>query len=178
MASIYSCSDCGSNLNLKTTHLYPADFFFEAGNKGTLSFALIDDTKFSFEKEDKVRPFFETRNYWGIQRNRTKIKCNSCGFHLGFIYDDGPPLTERPGRAFPFGTSQAIPRAPRYRFKTKALRISSETWTICYSVLFCSVLYFRWGFLCRYACFNLYNGILISISFYLCIQFLEIEFIS
>lgn len=126
MASIYTCIECGTNLNLSTTHLYPQDFYFEAGNKGTLSFSSIDSTKFKFEEEDKIRPFFETVNYWGIQRKRTKIKCNSCGCLVGYIYDDGQPSTISPGQ-FGLGPSQAIPRAPRYRFKTKALRIASET---------------------------------------------------
>ncbi|KAL7223765.1 hypothetical protein ACSBR1_025255 [Camellia fascicularis] len=126
MASIYSCTGCGSNLNLHTIHLFPPDFYFDAGNKGTLSFSLIDTTKFTFLTEDKLKPFFETLNYWGIQRKRTKINCNCCGSLLGHVYDDGPPLTNSSGQ-FHLGPSQAIPRAPRYRFKTKALRISSET---------------------------------------------------
>ncbi|CAL5326528.1 unnamed protein product [Camellia sinensis] len=126
MASIYSCTGCGSNLNLHTIHLFPPAFYFEAGNKGTLSFSLIDTTKFTFLTEDKLKPFFETLNYWGIQRKRTKINCNFCGSLLGHVYDDGPPLTNSSGQ-FHLGPSQAIPRAPRYRFKAKALRISSET---------------------------------------------------
>lgn len=121
-----SCSKCGANLNLSTTYLFPPDFYFEAGNKGTLSFSLVDESKVRFEKEDKIRPFFETVDYWGIHRKRTKIKCNTCGFLLGHVYDDGPPMTDSPGQ-FHFGPSQVIPRAARYRLKTKALRIASET---------------------------------------------------
>ncbi|EXB53380.1 hypothetical protein L484_016264 [Morus notabilis] len=127
MASIYSCGECGTDLSLQTANLYPADFYFEAGNKGTLSFAAVADAaKFRFKKEDKIRPFFETVNYWGIQRKRTKIKCDHCGHLLGYVYDDGAPMTNSPGQ-FHFGPSQVIPRAPRYRFKTKALRITSHT---------------------------------------------------
>ncbi|GAB4848422.1 hypothetical protein Ancab_003119 [Ancistrocladus abbreviatus] len=111
MASIYTCNECGTNLNLSTIHVFPPDFYFEAGNKNTLSFSWIDSSRFKFEKENKFRPFFETLNYWGIQRNRTKIKCNSCGILLGYVYDDGPPLTDSPGQLH-FGPSQAIPRAP------------------------------------------------------------------
>ena len=124
MASIYSCTECGTNLNLSSSHLYPSDFYFEAGNKGTLSFSWVDSSKFRFEKEDKIRPFFETLNYWGIQRKRTKIICNSCGRVVGHVYDDGPPMTDSPGQ-FHMGPSQVIPRAPRYRIKTKALQITS-----------------------------------------------------
>ncbi|GAA0149608.1 reductase [Lithospermum erythrorhizon] len=126
MASIYSCKECSTNLNLQTVHLYPPDTYFEAGNKNTLSFASIDATKFKLEHEDLIRPFFETVNYWGIQRKRTKIKCTSCGSLVGYIYDDGPPLTDSIGQ-FGFGPSQVVPRAPRYRFKIKALRITSQT---------------------------------------------------
>ncbi|KAF9621725.1 hypothetical protein IFM89_027579 [Coptis chinensis] len=126
MASIYNCTECETNLNLHTINLYPPDFYFEAGNKGTLSFASIDESKFRFEKEDKIKPFFETLNYWGIQRKRTKIKCKECGHVVGYVYDDGPPLTNSPGQ-FGLGPSQVIPRAPRYRFKTKALKITTET---------------------------------------------------
>ncbi|GMH24545.1 hypothetical protein Nepgr_026388 [Nepenthes gracilis] len=126
MATIYSCKECGANLNLNTLHLFPPDFYFEAGNKNTVSFSEIDSTKFKLEKEDKIRPFFETLNYWGIQRKRIKIKCDSCGFLLGYVYDDGPPLTNTTGQLH-MGPSQVIPRAPRYRFKTKALQIASET---------------------------------------------------
>ncbi|CAI9777166.1 unnamed protein product [Fraxinus pennsylvanica] len=60
------------------------------------------------------------------QRKRTKIKCNSCGKLVGYIYDDGAPMTDSPGQ-FHMGPSQVVPRNPRYRFKTKALRIASET---------------------------------------------------
>ncbi|XP_068640919.1 uncharacterized protein At4g08330, chloroplastic [Aristolochia californica] len=126
MASVYSCVECGTNLNLSNIDLFPSDYYFEAGNKGTLSFSRVDGSKLRFETEDKIRPFFETLNYWGIQRKRTKMKCNSCGFLVGYVYDDGPPLTDSPGQ-FHMGPSQVIPRAPRYRFKKKSLRIASET---------------------------------------------------
>ncbi|CAA0824375.1 Unknown protein [Striga hermonthica] len=126
MATIYCCRECGANLNLQAAHLFPSDFYFEAGNKNTLSFSAVDSSKFRFKTEDKIRPFFETVNYWGIQRKRTKIKCNSCGKLVGYIYDDGPPLTNSIGQ-FGFGPSQAVPRNPRYRFKEKALSLSSQT---------------------------------------------------
>lgn len=126
MASIYSCKECGANLNLETIHLYPSTYEFDAGNKGTLSFSSVDATKLRFEKEDKIKPFFETINYWGIQRKRSKIKCNACGRLVGYVYDDGPPLTDSPGQLH-MGPSQVIPRSPRYRFKITSLRVSSET---------------------------------------------------
>ncbi|KAL6514348.1 hypothetical protein OROHE_019107 [Orobanche hederae] len=126
MESIYNCRECGANLNLNGEHLFPSDFYFEAGNKNTLSFSAVDSSKFLFEKEDKIRPFLETVNYWGIQRKRVRIKCSSCGKLVGYVYDDGPPSTNTIGQ-FGFGPSQVVPRYPRYRFKNKALSISSKT---------------------------------------------------
>ncbi|KAF6135677.1 hypothetical protein GIB67_028248 [Kingdonia uniflora] len=125
MASIYSCKECDSNLNLQTINLYPSNFYFEAGNKNTLSFASVDETKLRFEKEDKLMLFFETINYWGIQRKRTKMMCNSCGCVVGYVYDDGPPLTDSSGQ-LNMGPSQVIPRDPRYRFKNKCIKITNE----------------------------------------------------
>ncbi|XP_022631597.1 uncharacterized protein LOC106777335 isoform X1 [Vigna radiata var. radiata] len=118
MASEYTCTACGSNLYLNSAYAFPPDFYFEAGNKDSVSFSAVDASKFKFEKEDKIRPFFETVNYWGIQRKRTKIKCNTCSSLLGHIYDDGPPLTNSPGQ-FHMGPSQVIPREPRYRLHCK-----------------------------------------------------------
>ncbi|XP_056176243.1 uncharacterized protein LOC130140588 isoform X2 [Syzygium oleosum] len=63
MPSIYTCKECGPNLHLSTLHLYPPDFCFEAENKDSLSFSSVDASKFRFEKEDKIRPFFETLNH-------------------------------------------------------------------------------------------------------------------
>ncbi|CAK8540051.1 unnamed protein product [Lathyrus sativus] len=125
MNSIYTCAECNTDLNLNSACAYPPDFYFESGNKNSISFSAVDATKFKFEKEDKIRPFFETLDYWGIHRNRTKIKCNSCNHLVGYIYDDGPPVTNSTGQ-FHMGPSQVIPRAPRYRFKSKAIRINSN----------------------------------------------------
>ncbi|KAF7829006.1 peptide methionine sulfoxide reductase MsrB [Senna tora] len=126
MGCIYTCTDCGTNLNLNPDSLYPPDFYFDAGNKGTISFSMIDQTKFKFEQEDKVRPFFETLSYWGLHRKRIKILCNTCSRLIGHVYDDGPPLTNNPGQ-YHMGPTQVIPRASRFRFKTKALRIVSDS---------------------------------------------------
>ncbi|KAI3922552.1 hypothetical protein MKX01_006241 [Papaver californicum] len=54
------------------------------------------------------------------------MKCNSCRYLLGYVYNDGPPLTHSTGQ-FHMGPSQVIPRDPRFRFKTKALKITTET---------------------------------------------------
>ncbi|KAK9741085.1 hypothetical protein RND81_03G080400 [Saponaria officinalis] len=116
----YSCKECRTSLNLSSNHLYPPDFYFEAGNKNTISFSWVDPQSFRFEPQDKIRPFFETLSYWGFQRKETKIKCINCGKILGFVYGDGPPSTDSPGQ-FHFGPSQVIPRFPRFRFNVKAL---------------------------------------------------------
>ncbi|PKA60142.1 Uncharacterized protein AXF42_Ash009826 [Apostasia shenzhenica] len=124
MASVYRCANCGEDLNLSEGHLFPAGSYFEAGNKGTLSFSWADESKLRLTKEDKIKPFFESVNYWGIQRKRTKMQCGACGFLVGYVYDDGPPVMHGIGQ-FGMGPSQAIPRCPRFRFKTKALNITS-----------------------------------------------------
>ena len=116
-----SCAECGVLLNLSSSYEYPADLYFKAGNRGTLSFSAIDDTKFRFEKEDKLKPFFATLKHWGIQRKRTKLKCASCGKLVGYVYNDGPPATDGIGQ-FGMGPSQAVPRNPRYRLKIEALK--------------------------------------------------------
>lgn len=54
------------------------------------------------------------------------MMCMNCGKLVGYVYDDGAPMTDSPGQ-FHFGPSQVIPRAPRYRIKNKALNITSET---------------------------------------------------
>ncbi|WOL05902.1 hypothetical protein Cni_G14633 [Canna indica] len=113
------CAGCGADLNLSAAHLYPEDAHFEAGNKGTLSFSWVDDAQLSFAKEDRIKPFFETPNYWGILRKRTRLLCDACGHLLGHVYDDGPPTGAMRGHREP------VLRAPRYRFKIKALNISS-----------------------------------------------------
>ncbi|CAA6656027.1 unnamed protein product [Spirodela intermedia] len=116
------CVKCGADLNLSSAYLYPPETYFEAGNKGSLSFSWADESKLRLTKEDKIRPFFETIDYWGIHRTRTRLQCSPCGAVVGHIYDDGPPMMQGNGQ-YGFGPSQVIPRAPRYRFKTKALRV-------------------------------------------------------
>jgi hypothetical protein len=119
-ATTYACAACGADLNLSAAHLYPAGCYFEAGNKGTLSFSWVDESRLRFASEDRIRPFFETLDYWGIHRKRTRISCDACGRLLGHVYDDGPPVIEGTGQ-FGMGPSQVIPRRPRYRFKIKAV---------------------------------------------------------
>ncbi|CAL4912457.1 unnamed protein product [Urochloa decumbens] len=121
----YRCAACGADLNLSAAHLYPEGVFFEAGNKGTLSFSWVDESRLRFAPEDKIRPFFETLNYWGIQRKRTRISCDACGVLIGHVYDDGPPIMQGNGQ-LGMGPSQVIPRRPRYRIKIKAVTAPSS----------------------------------------------------
>ncbi|MQM10299.1 hypothetical protein Taro_043190 [Colocasia esculenta] len=125
MASVYRCAKCEADLNLSAAHLYSPGTYFEAGDKGTLSFSWADESKLRLTKEDKIRPFFETVNYWGIQRRRTKLQCDACGAVVGHIYDDGPPMMQGHGQ-LGMGPSQVISRAPRFRFKTKALKVTAS----------------------------------------------------
>ena len=120
LATTYGCAACGADLNLSAAHLYPAGVYFEAGNKGTLSFSWVDESRLRFAAEDRIRPFFETLDYWGIHRKRTRICCDACARLLGRVYDDGPPVMEGTGQ-FGMGPGQVIPRRPRYRFKIKAI---------------------------------------------------------
>ncbi|KAL5210975.1 hypothetical protein ABZP36_006598 [Zizania latifolia] len=130
-AAAYRCAACGADLNLSAALLYPEGVYFEAGNKGTLSFSWVDESRLRFAAEDKIRPFFETLNYWGIQRKRTRISCDACGRLLGYVYDDGPPAMQGTGQ-FGMGPSQVIPRQPRYRIKTKAVTVANPPATAPY----------------------------------------------
>jgi peptide methionine sulfoxide reductase MsrB len=120
--AIYYCKGCNRCLNLDDEFLYSKNQYFDAGHKGTLSFSEVDKSDFRQKEQVKCFPFFETLNYWGIQRRRTKLMCAACGKSLGFIYKDGPPVDPTIGQ-FGFGATQMIPRLQRYRLKRDALRI-------------------------------------------------------
>ncbi|KAL8244213.1 hypothetical protein R6Q59_010471 [Mikania micrantha] len=57
MASIYTCNSCGTNFNLHAPNLFPPDFYFEAGNKGTLSFATSIPPSSDSLKKTRSSPF-------------------------------------------------------------------------------------------------------------------------
>ncbi|KAG0592985.1 hypothetical protein M758_1G287400 [Ceratodon purpureus] len=121
--TIYHCKGCNRCLNLSDEYLYPPNAYFDAGNKGTLSFSAVDKTEFRQKEQNQCFPFFETVDYWGIQRRRTKLMCAACGKRLGYIYNDGPYADAGIGQGG-FGHSQMIPRHPRYRLKRDAILIS------------------------------------------------------
>ena len=118
-----SCRGCNRCLNLDDEFLYPSNTYFAAGNKGTVSFFAVDKTDFRQKEQDKCFPFFETLDYWGFRRRRTKLTCAACGKRLGYIYYDGPSTEPGNGQG-EFGHSQVIPRRLRYRMKREAIRIS------------------------------------------------------
>ncbi|XP_024401642.1 uncharacterized protein [Physcomitrium patens] len=120
--AIYYCRGCNRCLNLSDEFLYPPKTYFEAGNKGTVSFSAVDKTDFRQKEQNKCFPFFETLDYWGFRRRRTKLTCGACGKHLGYIYYDVPAEPEIGQGGF--GHSQMVPRHPRYRMKREAIRIS------------------------------------------------------
>lgn len=118
-----SCKGCNRCLNLSDEYLYPPNTYFEAGNKGTVSFSAVDKTDFRQKEVTKCFPFFETLDYWGLQRRRVRLTCAACGKKMGYIYYDGPSTEPGIGQAG-FGHSQMIPRHPRYRMKRESIRIS------------------------------------------------------
>jgi hypothetical protein len=121
--AMYCCGKCGASLNVSSNDLYPPDTYFEAGNRGTLSFMEVDMSKFRKQKEKKWRscfPFFDSLDSWGIHRRRTQLRCISCNMLLGYIYYDMPRRQGHSG----LGPSQAVPRGERYRLKIKALQES------------------------------------------------------
>lgn len=120
--AMYCCKSCGGSLNVSSNDLYPPDTYFEAGNRGTLSFMEVDLSKFRKQKEKRWRscfPFFDSWDSWGIQRKRTQLRCVQCNKLLGFIYNDMP---RRGGGYSGWGPSQNVPRGERYRLKIKALQ--------------------------------------------------------
>ncbi|XP_024369543.1 uncharacterized protein At4g08330, chloroplastic isoform X1 [Physcomitrium patens] len=120
--AIYYCRGCNRCLNLNDEFLFPPNAYFEAGNKGTVSFWAVDNTDFRQKEQNKCFPFFETLDHWGFRRRRTKLTCAACGNRLGYIYDDVP--SEHGIGQGGFGYSQVVPRRLRYRMKRKAIRIS------------------------------------------------------
>ena len=118
-----SCKGCNRCLNLNDEFLYPPNAYFDAGNKGSVSFSAVDKSDYREKEQVKCFPFFETLDSWGIQRRRTKLICAACGKLLGYIYNDGPADAPGIGRNG-FGHTQMIPRHPRYRMKKESLRIS------------------------------------------------------
>lgn len=120
---LYSCKGCNRCLNLSDEYLFPPNAYFDAGNKGTLSFSAVDKTDFRQKEDNSCFPFFETLDSWGLQRHRTKLTCAACGKRLGYIYYDGPYAEGGIGQ-YGLGHTQMIPRHPRYRLKREAMRIS------------------------------------------------------
>jgi peptide-methionine (R)-S-oxide reductase len=70
----YVCAACG-------TPLFESDTKFESGSGWPSFFAPVSSSNIETE---------EDRSY-GMRR--TEVMCNSCGGHLGHVFDDGPPPT-------------------------------------------------------------------------------------
>ncbi|KAG6550639.1 hypothetical protein Mapa_007736 [Marchantia paleacea] len=114
----YCCRQCGVYLNVSSNMLYPHDTYFQAGNRGTLSFMEIDMSKFRQQDENRCFPFFDSLDSWGIQRKRTRLRCALCNTLVGYIYYDMPKRAGDTG----LGPSHAVPRGQRYRLKIKSLQ--------------------------------------------------------
>jgi peptide-methionine (R)-S-oxide reductase len=70
---IYTCSNCGAKL-------FTSDTKFESGTGWP-----------SFYKADPKAVSKIVDNSFGMQR--TEVECNTCGAHLGHVFDDGPAPT-------------------------------------------------------------------------------------
>ncbi|GBG46665.1 hypothetical protein CBR_g80133, partial [Chara braunii] len=113
------------HLHLSTKKRYASDMYFESGNKGTLSFWEIDETRFSKAEEVKCGLFFDTKDSWGFHRSRTQLRCLNCQAVIGYTSNDGPEVSPSPG-VYGLGPSQATPRRSRYRVKLRAIIPDSE----------------------------------------------------
>jgi peptide-methionine (R)-S-oxide reductase len=75
-AGLYRCACCGQEL-------FGSDTKFDSGTGWPSFWQPIGDDQVS-ESED--RGFFMVR---------TEVLCSACGCHLGHVFDDGPPPTNR-----------------------------------------------------------------------------------
>ena len=70
----YRCAGCGAEL-------FSSDTKFESGTGWPSFYAPISEENVSTEEDD---------SFW---MRRTEVMCQSCGAHLGHVFDDGPGPT-------------------------------------------------------------------------------------
>ncbi|XP_052188809.1 uncharacterized protein At4g08330, chloroplastic-like [Diospyros lotus] len=87
----YSCGSCGYNLNLNSCNRNTSVIGAKYGKsikKGIISFFSIDESRFSQIDELQFMPFFTSKRFWGLFRQRTKLLCRKCGSLIGIAYSE------------------------------------------------------------------------------------------
>ncbi|XP_042404620.1 uncharacterized protein LOC121994758 [Zingiber officinale] len=83
---LYCCGHCGYALNLSSSDRDTANIGAEYGRfikKGVVSFATIDESRFTQTDDLRCLPYFRSPRSWGIRRRRTRLLCRGCGLLIG-----------------------------------------------------------------------------------------------
>ena len=70
----YLCACCG-------TPLFTSETKYDSGSGWPSFYQPVDKQKIEFKKDQS------------LARERTEVLCNTCGAHLGHVFDDGPKPT-------------------------------------------------------------------------------------
>ncbi|KAK9162248.1 hypothetical protein Syun_003150 [Stephania yunnanensis] len=125
----YSCGACGYALNLSSCNRNTSTISSKYGKsmkKGIISFFSIDESRFTQVDELQCRPYFSSKDSWGLFRRRTKLLCRKCGYHVGNAYKENSSLnsfrTNSSGSSF----VNAFAAPGKYDVKIRALQPTSE----------------------------------------------------
>ncbi|XP_074558956.1 uncharacterized protein At4g08330, chloroplastic-like [Curcuma longa] len=84
---LYCCGHCGYALNLSSSDRDTAnigsDEYGRSIRKGVVSFATIDESRFTQTDDLRCLPFFRSPRSWGIRRRRTRLLCRGCDALIG-----------------------------------------------------------------------------------------------
>ncbi|CAM6113117.1 unnamed protein product [Calypogeia fissa] len=118
--AMYCCKKCGVGLNITSNDLYPPDTYFEAGNRGTLSFMEVDMSKFGKQKEKKGTLASLFLIHW-IRGEFIGRQPSFGAFHVTCYWVSStmtcPGEVGIPG----FGHSQVVPRGEELAFENEGL---------------------------------------------------------